>query len=283
MALKPCVAVSRKLHHFYEVAGETSGKPFPIRRHAELALALGCRPATITEWVSGIPEKGRPPNLVQEEHLAALAGLVVELTRKRVSLEEAEALWREASPERFRDGLLGPPARRALDQLLDATSPQLTLRLVRRTASLGMLDDMVEPPGLDDDHRLKLREPFQLELVAEQTPGAVRSRMRSVYVLCDSPEGLHAHVPGGSFDGVPTAGGPVRIPPERPWRFTTVGAHQLVVIALSAAAPPTFRPDVSAVNRPLEREDVEQLARALLDPSRTPWWTWGGVDLYVHE
>ena len=270
MALVSCTALPLKLHHFFEFAGQAIGGPFPIKDKAAIARHLNIPRARVTEWTQADDDKNRPVNSVQNAHVEELARLYALLAPGPILAEEAYRYWRYVSAEVFRDGLFPRPDWRNLCALLKSREPKVKITLDPAQDALGMMDEMVEPvPGT---HCLKLGQHFSVYVE--------RIRGKSMYLLVDAPEGLFLHVPGATFDGI-FRQNPQRLPPERRWRFTTNGPHRIIVIELSADAPPFVR-HLSTRGALSERE-IATMVSALEDPGRVPVWNWGACAIHVGD
>lgn len=266
--LVPCAALPLKLHHFFEFAGQATGEHFPIKDKAGIADHLGVPRARVTEWTQADESKNRPANSVQDAHVLRLAALYAELAPAPISVEEAYRYWRYHSAEAFRDGLVHRGETRGLFRLLKERPQAIEILIEEHGDGMGMMDEMAAPARgsrcLARDKRFALHVP--------------RLRGRSIYLLVEAPEGIFLHVPGRSFDGV-LRRNPQRLPPEKWWRFSTDGAHRLLVIELVASVPPAIR-DPSATG-PLSESELERLVAALEDPWRSLDWSWGATAIHV--
>lgn len=268
MSLVSCKSLPLKLHHFFEFAAQSNAEPFPIKDKAAIAQYLKIERARVTEWTRADESKARESNMVQEHHVERLAELYSQLAPGPVLPDEAYRFWRYSGPEAFRDGLIAQVEHRDLFSLLAKKDPLLSIKVEERPDALGMMDDMAEPAA--GACNLDLNQQFAIHV--EKTTG------RSVYVLVDAPEGVFKHVPGKTFDGV-LRDRPQRLPPNRWWRFSSNGPHRIIVIELSAEAPPFIR-DPSA-QRPLTNKEIRNLVTAIEDPYRVASWNWGSVAIHV--
>lgn len=274
MALAKLTGLPKKLEYFFAEARERSDAPFPIHNKRGLAKHLDIPPPRITEWTRADPSKGRDENSVQLDHLDEIARLFMLLAREPCTLDDARSHWRNDTPERFRDALVGRREYRTLHQLLGSREPRVEIELYiqpePRRDGLNMLAATAEPePGTP---LVEVGEEFWLDVK--------RVRGRCVYLLMEAPEGLFLALPSRADPGRLRA--PVlRIPGENFWRFSTDGHHRFIAIEMSCETQPWLRSVEDRVQSRLTDREIEALAASLLDAGRVPHWEWGKLLVYA--
>ena len=111
------------------LATQLASNEFPqMQSFNDLADFLGIKSARISEWVQGIPNKLRPPNLVPTQYVNRLTEALCQLKSPQLSLESAEHLWVNESFILFNAHLFNQGVSR-IDNVLANTEQSLNLRI----------------------------------------------------------------------------------------------------------------------------------------------------------
>lgn len=109
------------------IATQLVGTQLPeMKSFSDLAVFLDVKPARISEWVQGIPNKLRLPNYVPLDQANKLSEALSIQTKGVISIEDAKNLWISSPFLLFKSYLFGRPVSR-IEEVITMIEPTLVL------------------------------------------------------------------------------------------------------------------------------------------------------------